>query len=690
MRFCLFLFLFSALAHSFSREVCALDALGKDAEDLAQRQSMIHKLAEMPIQYLGGHVRYFNLSKGLPSEQWSKDCRAILVWQTEFGKPLVAGRELQWINYLRTQLKQGKRLLLLENPGFNTDLVYQKGEIQNAYLQLLKEMGFEFKRSWTAQQKAQILDPRACQGESPKTPSPRRWISLQNKSDWQGRCLAQDPSQAASTAPLIWTGSKGALASPGSLIRSGVVKNGKNDDAWFQWHIDPFSFFNEALGLSLVPKWENSLRLGKRIFFAHVDGDGFMNHSVSNPQLWTSQILKDSILLRYPGYPIAISVIGAEVNPEYLGDAQSQKRLLELWRLPQVEASSHTFSHPFVYNQTQKQLFRNSYESYALVLPKHNQNWEYEFKGNTQWLNKIATQAGKQIKTLQWSGNCLPDALALRLSREAGIGNINGGDNRLDRNYASVSGLSPLGFEFRSELQVYAVNSNETIYSEGWTWQYQGLERVIETWQRTGYPRLLKPVNLYFHFYALDHNESLASFRRIFQWLDQNDLFPLELSQYTRIVQNAYKASIDSLGHGEWLLSPTTPLSTIRISTQLGYPNDTDPNLLGYLRQGHLTYLYLEQAKQTLISFGPNKPHSLLVQSANGALSQVKRSSETWQAVFNSFRKGQICFQLPDSKAYTLSVNSKALTQLQNKQNCAELPQVCTQSNCHLELRKIP
>lgn len=684
MRLGLILTLLISGAWGYTRDICTFGNFGNRSADLGQRQSLSHKLAEMPIQYLGGKMRFYNLSQGIPTKQWSRPCHALLVWQTEFSPDIIPnGQELAWIQYLQDQVHAGKKLLMLENPGFNMDKVYAPGPIQKAYVQLLHSMGLDLKRAWTSDQKPQIIDPRNCLGESPQAPSPRRWFQIQAQNHWQGRCIVQDPSQKHSQAALIWTGPKGTWVSPGAMIRSGTLLNGKNGDAWFQWYVDPFSFFEQALDLSMTPKWEYSIRLGKRIYFAHVDGDGFMNRSQVNPSLWTTQILEDSILKPYPEFPIALSVIGAEIHPKFLGDAHSMERLQKLWKLPQVEASSHTFSHPFVYNEAQKQIFKHSYESYALVLPHHNHNWEYEFKGNTRWLDSIAQSVGKKIRTLQWSGNCLPDVTALKLTREAGLGNINGGDNRYDQNFSSVSGLGPLGLEIGHELQIYTANANETIYSEGWSWQYQGLDRVLESWQRSAKGRTLKPINLYFHFYALEKRESLASFKRIFKWLQTQDLYPIPLSDYTALAQNFYRAQMDSLGPRHWVFSPKQELSTLRLSANYGYPDSKDPNVLGYKRQGHLLYLYLLQAKPTQVHFQTTPPQKILIAESNGDLSQVQSQGSRWSAVFSSWKKGQICWHLPHSNT-KLWINGQRLPDFSG--SCTLLPASCTQQRCRIQI----
>lgn len=681
----------------YSREICAISSFEDQKDGIGYRTTALHQLAETPLQYLGYTLKVHNLRKGFPLEKWSQNCSIVLFWHPDELSPWINnGQELNWLGYLNRQVQSGKRLLLLEQPGFSLEKIYQAGPIQSAYFKLLKNMGLEVRKIWTSQNKAILDDPQQCQGETPTPFTPRRWLQIQPQEGWHGRCRFTDSKNAQSTASLIWTGSKGAFAHPGSLFRKGMVDVGTRKQEWLQWFIDPFYFFNDALGASKTPKWEPSLKFGRRIFYSHVDGDGFLNRSKFPGNPWATDILRDSVLRKYPDFPMTLSMIGAEIHPNFLGSKSDLGRAIELWSLPQVEPSSHTFSHPFVYSNAQKKNYEGAYESYSIVLPNYKLDPIYEYNKSARWMDSIVRPLGKKIKLIQWSGNCAPDETTIAISRQASLMNINGGDSRNDRTFPSISKIAPLGIRIGSELQIYATNSNETIYSEGWQWQYGSLERVIETWQRTSSPRLLRPVNLYFHFYALERIEGLRAFQNIFQWLEHQDLFPMFTSEYVQIAQNALSANIDSLAPNIWLVRPQTKGTTLRFDFATRPNLSQSKNILGYSVRGTQLYIYLDAAEPTKIVLDNSIPQQPFVWQSNGNLSRVQSSPTRWTAEFWSWKAPVLSLGGLSKGQWSLDIlcknqHYKSNLQTQNSLSVhnVSIPNFCNQSPLQIHLEKL-
>src|SRR5439155_995443 len=84
---------------------------------------------------------------------------------------------------------------------------------------------------------------------------------------------------------------------------------------------------------------------GRRLFYSHIDGDGMRNVSEVRPQALSGEIIHDEILSKVP-LPISVSVVVAEVDPELLGSARTQGLARAMFALPNVEAASHSFTHP--------------------------------------------------------------------------------------------------------------------------------------------------------------------------------------------------------------------------------------------------------------------------------------------------------------------------------------------------------
>lgn len=134
-----------------------------------------------------------------------------------------------------------------------------------------------------------------------------------------------------------------------------------------------------------------------------------------------------------------------------------------------------------------------------------------EIGGSARLIEAIAGTSGKRVRLLQWPGDCRPFAAALQAVTETGLLNINGGDTRCDVEFPSLTRVAPLGFQRNGSIQIYASNSSEELYTDLWTSRYFGFRDLPETWDRTGAPRRLKPLNLYYHMYSGERRASLEA-----------------------------------------------------------------------------------------------------------------------------------------------------------------------------------
>ena len=80
-----------------------------------------------------------------------------------------------------------------------------------------------------------------------------------------------------------------------------------------RWHLDPFAFFREALALDRVPAAHPAVLNGRRMFFCHVDGDGFDSISTMNGGACAGRVFLDRIVDEFP-LPFTISVIIASLT----------------------------------------------------------------------------------------------------------------------------------------------------------------------------------------------------------------------------------------------------------------------------------------------------------------------------------------------------------------------------------------
>ena len=113
--------------------------------------------------------------------------------------------------------------------------------------------------------------------------------------------------------------------------------------------IDPFAFLTSSLQLPAIPAPDVTTENGRRLFFSHIDGDGFpsLSESPGNPP--AGDVLLKEILEKYR-VPTTMSVIEAETSPQGLYPKMSQQLeaiARRIFRLSHVEIASHTYTHPF-------------------------------------------------------------------------------------------------------------------------------------------------------------------------------------------------------------------------------------------------------------------------------------------------------------------------------------------------------
>ena len=320
----------------------------------------------------------------------------------------------------------------------------------------------------------------------------------------------------------------------------------------------------------------------------------------------------------------------AALDPEKRESYEEVARSIFL--LPNVQAASHTYSHPFVWipgdpddanhHQATRLDLRDS-ENYGEI------DYRREILGSVDYVESTLLPAGKKVEILLWSGNCRPPAEALRIVRERGIENMNGGDTIISRRYPGLAGVSPRAMPWYSpqgdELQVFSPNQNDYVYNRGPF--YGGFRSVIETFEMTETPRRLKPVNIYYHFYSAANFSALRALERVHQWaMDQplHHATAAELAAMNRDSRATYLYR--HLGGRDWTVVNEGHLRTLRIPSSLGPPSMTkSKGVIGYNEDRGQMYVHLDgrpKAQIVLDTDSPGSPHLHLVSSTSGVVFQ--------------------------------------------------------------------
>lgn len=577
---------------------------GKDDQLIYQD---VHRVAAMPLNYLGYVADYVEVGGGLPEYPLTGRVAGIVTRFTDASR--IDAKLHAW---LRRQVDAGVRVAVLGDFGFQmtaeraAGLGLALGPAQAAPGPLAVAhrdpmVGFEIE---PFPDRRAYLPLTVMKGTAAATPL----LTLTGR--------AGERMDAVAFAP--WGG---YALSPYNVITlpRGVSK---------RWVIDPFAFFRRALNLPDMPVPDTTTENGRRLLLAHIDGDGFASRAEARDARFSGEVLLTEILARYR-IPHTISVIEGEisargVHPELAPMLEPIAR--RIFALDNVEIASHSFSHPFRWRAAEAsaaQATVSASENYALKVPGYAYSTRAEVQGSIDYINAKLAPRGKRTRMFLWTGDCDPDEAPLQATEAAGVYNMNGGDTLITRADPSLTLVSPLGIPRGGHFQVYAPNQNENVYTRLWEGPYYGFERVVETFDLTESPRRLKPVDIYYHMYSTTKTASLAALHKVYRWALAQPLFAVYASEYAAKVIDFQRAVIAQSLDGSWLARGMDELRTLRAPAALGVP--AGEGVAGYLRNGDSNYVHL-YAGEVRFRFTTGMVTAPALAEANARISSFQRT----------------------------------------------------------------
>jgi hypothetical protein len=664
--------------------------------------SYVHTLAEMPLNHLGLTVEYYDIHKPLPDIAKRQDVRGVLTWFFPYTKMKDPEAYLKWaIN----AIDAGKKYVVMGSLGIMED---EQHPVSPALMDMfLGRLGIKIPGAmvdYPFDVKYDYLD-----SDMFAVPAPYDWLrppyqvvkAASGKAEVHLKAY-KDAGDEEENSDLIITTPTGGYISPEYIFRT----NTRGDNEINQWFINPFKFFQLALDTDNVPKPDTTTIAGRRIYYSHIDGDGWNNvtrlEEYRNKGVLSAQVIMDKIVKPYPDLPVTLAIIAADIDPEWVAIAQSRKVAKEFLALPQVEAGSHTYSHPFFWqffadgNQGREIPYLSRYKtsswspeaSYVphkkaqgaappmpqgYSIPRAYANKPFDIHMEMEGARREITQLlpeGKEVKILTWSGNCSPWEEAVRLSREAGMQNINGGDSRSDPEYPGYASLAPIGRQVGKERQIYSSESNENTYTNLWSENFHAHRYLNTTLKNSETPIRLKPFNIYYHIYSGEREASLNGLISNLTFARSQDIAPVTASYFTKIAEGFYNTRIISIAPDTWRIENRELLNTIRFdysslkSVDFGHSK----GVIGQRNfQGSL-YVYLDAAvKQPVIAlkdnartFSPPEENIQYLVESRWLISNVNAKGGQLDFTAQGYGPGEMLWQMPGSGRYRISINGKA------------------------------
>jgi hypothetical protein len=575
--------------------------------------TVVGELLQTPLEWLGYEVEYLNLGKSpLPPELPDRFAGVIVDGEVH----IPALREQEVATWLLAARKQGALLLFTGGFPFTQEEVVQElasglglrgtcGKVE-APSEIAIETATEEMVNYEAK-----AEPRSSDFIHLAAPeSARVFLSLKAR-DVEGARVRFDP---------IFLTSWG-----GMWLEPYLIRRASSDSSPF--YADPYKFLAEWLKPNgIFPAPDTSTREGRRIFYSHIDGDGFASLSQFKGHPLCAELVRDRILKVFP-FPITVSIIESEIRGESAGVSKEpsfvQDVAREIFALPNVQAASHSYSHPYIWEPLDPNPGR--YEEPCLAMktePKFPAlDLAREIPGSVKYINETLLSPGKRCELFLWSGNCRPGPAALRVVRDMGLENLNGGNTIISRMYPGVAGIAPRTMEWDGELQVNASNQNEFMYANGFNGPfYGGFADVIDTFELTESPRRVKPVNVYYHFYSATYLSSLRALEKIHHWAAEQKLHNITALEFVKLTKDARETRIIALGPRHWRMVNRGSLRTYRLPANLGVPDIArSRGVTGWTRHEDQIYIHTEAKPETdLVLAEPGKvtPHPYLEQSS--------------------------------------------------------------------------
>lgn len=658
------------------------------------KQTYIHRRAEMVLNHLGLVVEYHNMRQTLPEIAGREDVRGIITW---FDSPINLDDPFAYVEWVSRALDKGKKLVILGNPGIYTSA---SGAAQPRELteKLLNRIGLNTPESWVEYSwghQLKAVNEEAAHALDTLHVIPGYPRMALNGANTTPHIAIIDTEQQS--WPVVATHPNGGMVVDGFDI---AVTDLPTRDV-VQWIVNPFTFFREAFATHDLPKPDTTTLTGQRLYYSHIDGDGWNNLvQFTQPKqkpILSAQSVMEELIKPYPDLPVSLTLIAADVDPAWVGSEESIAIAKEFLALPQVEAGSHTYSHPFFWqffadgNADKERPFLDRYPfgrwdtvdgssqekpqkapSYKPVelpdgytAPRAFANFpfsiEQEITGSLDYIQSLLPE-GKKVQLVTWTGNTTPFERALALTREYGAVNINGGDSRFDPEYPDVANVSPIGLKLGNELQIYASASNENTYTDYWRDRYYAYRFLKATLENTESPTRLKPINVYYHLYSGEHKASLRALREMLDYARTQPIIPVAASHYGRIAEGFFSSKIDNIGERAWRISERGALNTVRFDYSAGESVNfsRSSGVIGQKRFQDSLYVHLNpdtaQPVIYLHKAAPSTAHIWLEESRWPVTNATLTSTTRFSFQTSGYGEGTMRWHVPHDGQYSITV----------------------------------
>lgn len=608
-----------------------------------------HERVEVVVNHLGLEAVYLDADRPLPNPESLKDVRGVATW---FADEAVFADPVPLCRWLTRAMDAGKRWVLLGRTGLRS----KRSQGQPI---LLPECQAALSRLGYVDGGPRPVDPFSASVERVDS----RYVGFERKAD---------PTESATVpAARLLPGATALLtvafhdggdptAEPVALTPAGgyaldpffLYVNREVVPSEFRWVTDPFAFLEAALKAKGLPRPDVTTLSGRRIYMSRVDGDGFFNRAELDPRKFSGEFFLREFLEKYPDSPFTVSLISGYYDLALYRTPEALTLTRLVFNRPNVEPASHGYAHPLVWSSG----------TVALNIPRYRLDAETEVLASARMLQEKFLSSRKKVGLFLWTGDCLPSPEELALPAKGGMLNMNGGGGRYDARFPSYSYLWPLSRVAGGTRQVYAPSYNENDFTDLWTAQYYGYREARDTFERTGAPRRVKPVDVYIHFYSAERHASLTALRGVYEWAHAQPLIPVWASRYARAVSDFFAIRVSQRGPRRFRLTGGPALRTVRFDAPAGVVDLTaSRGVVGFRVESDALYVHLDESADREVVLGPAAGAGPWLEEANFEVSEFARAGGGVRFKKSGWWKGEgVLAGCPPGRRYTVTAGGRA------------------------------
>ncbi len=634
--------------------------LYNSAEERTARTSLFMEGFAMPLNYFGFlyEVRDVNL-RPLPSDKEMSEFSAVF---TTFADDMM-DQPAEYLKWLIKQQESDRKIVIAGTLGAMRSTNEEQTD-RKLVKRVYSNLGFTWTDNATndrTQLKYDYIDQKTMNFERKLPLFPFKYIHVvpsdEKSKSWVTISLKNKPGTAGSA---IGVGPKGGFALDGYMRWQDPV------DFQKQWFMNPFDFLRESLGLQGIPALTPTTLNGLRVAFAHIDGDGFVGYTEIDKYKNSGEMIMERIFGRYD-FPNSASVIAGEINPAVKGSQDNVEQARTLFEMDNVETSSHSYTHPFAWEAEVRDSadYSDNFVVGQYEKPGYKFDARYEIVGSCEYISTDLAPADKPCKVFFWSGMCDPTKEQVAIAEKAGILNMNGGDTVFDARRNSYFGVSPLYRELGKNNQIYTGQANENILTNLWEGPFYGFRNIIDTMKRTGSPRRVMPIDIYYHFYSGEKFASLKALEDVYEWVLSQDTANIYASAYIKMVRGYLTGKLEKIGSDKFIVTDYRDCLSLRLDGMDKVPDLVKcKNIIGYDITPEGVFVHLnpgQESAELLLSADLNvNAGYAYIKNGSGWIKDFKRNSDGAQFVFECFGKGKIVIGglNPDQRYKVVGKNS--------------------------------